>query len=320
MSVSQLDPRTMILSPMQLRRLRLRAGWKRFREAWSIYARNRLALLGLLLLAIFTIMAVAHPILMSTVWSKRVYDPFVGYDIDILQHPSAPSANHLLGTDALGRDVLSILLAATTPSFVTAIVAALATMLVGALIGALTAYFRGAVDSIFMHLADLSLLAPAPIVMVVIGFALDIDPFEFGLVYGLITGLGGVAIVLRAHALTVMARPFVDASRVAGAGAGRIIFRHLIPHLLPLATVNMMLTVTGAIFASGFIAFLGLSRARLSWGVMVYDAFTYQRVFQGDYAWHVMIPPALAISLFAASFYMIARGLHEVVEPRIRER
>jgi peptide/nickel transport system permease protein len=291
---------------------------RRLKQACTVYAQNRLAVFGALLILLFAMMAVAHPVLINTVWPKVVYDPQVGFDLAIYPHPSPPSQAHLLGTDTLGRDVLSRLLAATTPTFVMALVAALTTAIVGTLVGAFSAYFRGAVDSFFSHLADVALLAPAPLVMVVIGFMLDISPFQFGAIFGLLTGIGGVAIVMRSYALTVVTKPFIDAARVAGGGSLHIIFRHLVPHMLPLAAVNMMLAVTGAIFADGFVAFLGLSRARLNWGTMIYDSFTYQAL-SSTITWNVLVPSALAISLFAGAFYFIASGLHQVAEPRLRE-
>jgi|GEM_PF-97206 len=294
-------------------------GRRRAGDAWAVYSRNRLAVFGLALLALFILMAIAHPILLKTVWPKRIYDPVVGHDLKIFPHPSPPSPAHLLGTDTLGRDVLSILLAATTPTLLMALTAALTTALVGTLAAAVSAYFGGLADGFISHLADLSLLAPAPLVMVVVGFMLDISPLEFGVIYGVLAGIGGVMIVLRSHALTVMTRPFVDAARVAGAGPLHIISRHLVPHMLPLASVNMMLTVTGAVFANGFVAFLGLSRAQLNWGSMIYDSFTYQAV-NAAITWNVLIPSAMAISFFAMAFYFIARGLHDVADPRQAER
>ncbi len=89
--------------------------------------------------------------------------------------------------------------------------------------------------------------------------------------------------------------------------------------MLPLAAVHMLLSVVGAVFADGFTSFLGLSRVRLNWGSMIYTSFT-NRAVNSAITWNVLLPPALAISLFAASFYFIARGLHEVAEPRLRER
>jgi peptide/nickel transport system permease protein len=301
----------------QLRRLRLYS--RGFRESWGIFSQNKLAVFGLVLLLMYAIMAAIHPILMSSVWPNRIYNPDTGYDEMVFPHPSPPSSTHLLGTDSLGRDVLSRLLAATTPTFVLAITSAVVTAALSLLVGAVSAYSRGKVDTFLSNLSQLLLLAPAPLVMVVISGFGQIEALEFGLLYGLLTGLGGAAIIMRSYAMTVMAKPFIDASRVAGAGGTRIIFNHLIPQMLPLAAVQMLLTITGAIFADGFSSFLGLSRVRLNWGTMIWDAFTFLTL-SPTVPWNVLLPPALAISMFAAAFYFIARGLHEVAEPRIRQR
>ena len=301
----------------QLRRLSLYS--KGFREGWRIFSQNKLAVFGLVLLLIYAIMAVIHPMLMSTVWPNKIYNPSTGYDQDIFQHPAPPSSAHFLGTDSLGRDVLSRLLAATTPTFILAITAAVLTATLSLLVGAVSAYKRGKVDSFFSHLSELLLLAPAPLVMVVISGFVQIEAVEFGLLYGLLSGLGGAAIIMRSYAVTVMAKPFIDASRVAGAGGVRIIFNHLIPQMLPQASVQMLLTITGAVFADGFSSFLGLSRTRLNWGSMIWEALIFLNL-SPTLPWNTLIPPAVAISMFAASFYFIARGLHEVAEPRIRQR
>jgi peptide/nickel transport system permease protein len=253
-----------------------------FRENWSIFYRNKLAVFGLVLLIIYTLMAMLHPILMSTVWSNQVYNPDTGFDQRIFQHPAPPSTTHLLGTDNLGRDVLSRLLAATTPTFILAMTAALVTAALSTLVGALSAYYRGKLDAFFSHLSDLLLLAPAPLVMVVISGFGQIEALEFGLLYGFLAGLGGAAIIMRSYAATVMTKPFIDASRIAGAGAGQIIFNHLIPQMLPLAAVQTMLTITGAVFADGFSTFLGLSRVRLNWGSMIWDSFTFMNIYPGS--------------------------------------
>lgn len=300
-----------------LRRLSLYS--RGFRESWSIFSHNRLALFGLLLLFMYALMAVIHPILLATVWPNQIYNPETGFDPKVFQNPSPPSSTHLMGTDFLGRDVLSRLLAATTPTFILSMTAAILTAALSITIGALSAYFRGRVDSIFSHLSDLLLLAPAPLVMVVISGFGQIQALEFGLLYGLLAGMGGAAIVMRSYAVTVMSKPFIDASRVAGAGAGRILFNHLMPQMFPLAAVQTLLTITGAVFADGFSSFLGLTRVRLNWGSMIWDAFTFMNV-SPQVPWNVLLPPAIAISMFAASFYFIARGLHEIAEPRIRQR
>ena len=111
---------------------------------------------------------------------------------------------------------------------------------------------------------------------------------------------------------------FVEASRVSGAGARDIILHHIAPHLMPLASVLMMVTVTGAVIADGFLSFTGYNPNPLSWGTMVYNAIVYRAV-NASIPWNALLAPALAISLFAAAFYMVSRGIQQVVEPRMRE-
>jgi ABC-type dipeptide/oligopeptide/nickel transport system permease component len=311
-------------------RQRLRLSWRRFGESWRIFARNRLAVAGVALIALFALMAVAQPILMATVWPRQVYDPWVGIDLTIFPHPSSPSisSGHLLGTDALGRDTLSMLLASTPATFAVALTAAFTAAATGTLLGAIAAYFRGTVvDTVLGYLADVLLAMPAPILMIIIStrFIESVGYREFGLLYGLVAGASTVFLMMRSQALRLMAQPFIEASRAAGAGATRIILVHLVPHMLPLAAVQMMLTVANAVITYGFISFVGVVEFRLNWGAMVYFALTMMgtssiwAVSTGP-TWAHLLSPGLALSLFAAAFYFVSRGLHEVAEPRLRER
>jgi peptide/nickel transport system permease protein len=214
---------------------------------------------------------------------------------------------------------MSLLLAATRPTFTMAIIAAATTALISTLIGAISAFYRGAVDRVFSLISDTFLLAPPPLVLIVLSVLLEISPIKFGLIYGTLAGISGAAIVMRTYALTLISKPFIEASRVAGGGPRHIIFRHLIPHMLPMAAMYMMISVVGAVFADGFAAFMGLSEIRMNWGNLIYSSFVGQ-TFNAAITWNILLPSALAISLFAASFYFIARGLHQVAEPRLRER
>jgi ABC-type dipeptide/oligopeptide/nickel transport system permease subunit len=189
--------------------------------------------------------------------------------------------------------------------------------------GAISAYYQGSlIDTLFRYLSDMLLVFPAPIVMVIIGarFHEDINAFQYGVLYGLMAGGSYVAIVMRSQALTIMSKPFIAASWVSGAGGRRIILTHMIPHMLPLTAVQMMLTVIGAVISYGFIAFVGITRTDLSWGSMIYQAFTFSIDMLGKTPWLQMLSPAIALSLFAASFYFVSRGLHEIAEPRLRKR
>ena len=116
-----------------------RARWQVFLTGWHLFRRQPLGMLGVAIIIAYGIMAVVHPLLMSTVWTEtaagvRVYHPRTGFD-PMMMHPSTPSARHWLGTDALGRDVFSMLIAATTPEFVLGLTAAVTTAVTGSSIG-----------------------------------------------------------------------------------------------------------------------------------------------------------------------------------------
>lgn len=291
-----------------------------FRTGWGQFRHNRLAVLGLVIIGVYLVAAVVYPFLVGRVFPSGVYDPLTGFDPDVI-HPSGPGPGHLLGTDALGRDVLSQLLAATLPTWILAVVAALSTAVVATIVGAVAALFRGWVDAAIARVSDAFLLLPAPIFMLVIGTAPRseaIGPVTFGLIYGFVTGVGAGAIVIRAQALRVIASPFVDAARVAGGGRIRILFHHVLPHLYPLAALYMMLAVVGAIVADGFASWLGQTGTRTNWGTMVYNGITFPNPLTGTPVWNAILPPSIALSLFAAAFYLVSVGLREVADPRYR--
>ncbi|MGF1503932.1 MAG: ABC transporter permease subunit, partial [Anaerolineae bacterium] len=120
-----------------------------------------------------------------------------------------------------------------------------------------------------------------------------------------------------------LSKPFIEAARGTGGSEGRSIFTHLLPHMLPLTAANMMLAVTGAVIADGFIWFMGLRNVRVNWGAMIYDAlFFSSSVILPPEAipWHALLPPALALSVFALAFYLVSRGLLDVADPQGRRR
>nr|MBC8508901.1 ABC transporter permease subunit [Chloroflexota bacterium] len=190
--------------------------WRRTKMNWRIFAQSPLAIMGLILIVLFSLMAIAHPILMKTVWPRGIYDPATGFDLMVFPNPSPPIPGHILGTDSLGRDVLSMILAATTPTFTVGITAALSTAFVGTLLSVTAAYFQGKVDLIITNMADVFLLFPAPIIMVIIGARFrDLGPVQLGLFYGVVTGAGATTIVMRAQAIQVAAKPFMEAAHIA---------------------------------------------------------------------------------------------------------
>jgi peptide/nickel transport system permease protein len=301
-------------------RIRLRLARRSLAQNWALFKENRIGLVGLAIIAFFGLMAISHPILMKFVWEPRVYDPIIGYDISIIGHPSPPSATHLLGTDPLGRDVLSQLLYGTRFGFSLGISAAVISVVVATIMGALSAYYGGLIDVILMRLADVVIMLPFIAILVVLSAMIEFNGFTLAVVYGILVGFGGQTIVIKSQALMIKVKPFVEAARAAGGSDWHIIFKHLIPNLMPLAFLYMMFTVTGAVFAEAALSFFGLLNIRMSWGIMINTSQASGYLLAGPEYLHLMLPAGLAITLLCSAFYMVGRALDEVVNPRLRKR
>ncbi len=302
--------------PFVLARLRLIA--KSFKNGWSIFVESRLGLLSVVTVLVFALMAVSHPVLMATVWDSETFDPVTGYAFDQVEQPAPPSWRHLLGTDPLGRDVLSQLLYSTRSEFVLGITAAVVTVGIATLVGGMAAYYGGVLDAFFMRLADLIIALPTISLLIVLSALFHLNLFYLALIIGVLGGFGGTAIILKSQALTIRVKPFIEAARVAGGGHFHIIFVHIIPHLLPLSLLYMMFTVTSAIFAEAVLSFLGLLDLRMSWGIMIHTANAGGYLLGGTRYWWLVVPAAASITLLCSAFYLAGRALDEVVNPRLR--
>ena len=338
-------------------RVRLRMFWRGFRQSWAIFVQNKVGLVGLGIIVLFGLMALVQPLLVGTVWDPSVYDPVVGYEAAIIEktvvaddevddpatqidlfsarlvnplldigdtlgvpdQPARPSSRHLLGTDARGRDVLSQLMFSARAAFALGIVAALVSVLIATTVGAVSAFFGGVVDTLFMRLADLIILVPFLPILIVLSALIDFRLLHLALLIGVLGGFGGTAIVLKSQALAVSVKPFIDAARIAGGGRMHIIFRHVIPNVLPLSFLFMMFSVTEAISAEATLSFLGLLNIEMSWGVMINQARVQGYLLDPQY-WWLIVPAGTAVTLLAGSFFLVGRALDEIINPRLRGR
>ncbi len=301
-------------------RIRLELLWKGLRANAGLFAENRIGLVGLAIILTFALMAVAHPILMATVWDERTYDPVIGYAYDQFVQPAPPNAAHWLGTDPLGRDVLSQLMYSTRNEFALGLVAAFVTVTLATSIGAIAAYYGGVLDALFMRLADLIIMMPFVSILIVASALFRPDMVQLALIIGVLSGFGGTTVIIKSQALTIAVKPFIEAARVAGGGNRHILLTHILPNLLPLSFLYMMFTVTSAIFSEAVLSFFGLLDIRMSWGIMIHTAQTAGYLLGGTQYWWLLIPSGLSITLLCAAFYLVGRALDEVVNPRLRKR
>ena len=289
--------------------------------------------LGLAILALLLAGAAAHPLLQATIWNGQdsIFGPETGHDTN-LEHPTGPSVAHPLGTDALGRDVLSTLTFSLAPALQVTVLAALLVGLLSIAVGSLAAYFRGWVDLAATSVGDAFTLLPPAIALLVVGVGKPaFGMIDAGLLFGLLYGLGPAALVVRSRALQVIEKPFIDAARTAGSGPGRIIRTQMLPHLLPYAAIQMMGAGIGALTSVAFIQYLGATdRSRVGLGSMIYTAIDVQPVLptgygsfnMGDFhariGWTSLLSAGLAMTLIAAAFYLIAVGSRDAVIPNAR--
>ena len=310
---------TISIPEIPLWRAKLQMALNSLRGSWAMFAENPIGIIGLAVIVFYGLFAAAHPVLMATVWDKKVYDPVNGFDIEIAFHPSAPSMRHPMGTDVLGRDVLSQLMFSTRYEFALGMLAALATSIVATTIGAVSAYYGGLIDLLLMRLADLVYMMPLLPILIVLGALMDIGMIELAIVLGLLFGFGGTAIVVKSQALSVKVKPFIEAARIAGGSDFHIIFKHLVPNLLPISLLYMMFTVNTAIAYEAILSFFGLTTIEMSWGLMINVTQVFGYLLRFD-TWWLLFPASIAITTLCAAFYLVGRALDEVVNPRLRRR
>ena len=292
---------------------RRREHWlARIRDGWAIYRQNTVGRIGVILLLIFGLMAVASFI---PPWVDPMYHPMTGVD-PLISYSTGPSLRHWLGTDYIGRDIFSQLLAGARIAFMVGIASALMSILFGTTIGMVAGYAGKTTDRVLMRLADMIMVMPTLLVVLILSALFgQLNIWVIVLMIALFRW-PGVARVIRSQTLSLRRRPFIEAARVAGASHRRILFRHILPHVMPLALLYMTFRVTSAIIIEAALAFLGFGDpGTVSWGMMLQWVWKTGHMFQAPY-W--LLPPGLCISLITMAFYMTGRAMDDVLDPRLR--
>ncbi len=282
-------------------------------ENWAIYRKNPMGMGGLGLLVLFGLMALASfipPLL------DPMYHPMSGVDPEI-DKSVGPSARHLLGTDFMGRDILSQLLTGARVALLIGVSAAFMAVAIGTMVGMVAGYFGGIVDTLLMRLADIVMVLPGLLVILILSsVAGQLSIWNLVLIIALLKW-AGVSRIIRSQTLSLKVRPYVEAARVAGASHTRIMFRHMLPNVLPLSFLYMTFGVTSAILIEASLSFLGFGDpSTVSWGMMLQWVWKTGHMFKAPY-W--LLPPGICISLITLAFYLIGRAMDEVLNPRLRK-
>lgn len=268
---------------------------------WQRLRRNPTAVLGGLVVAAIALLALAAP------WVAP-YDPNA-IDVNAILKP--PSLTHPMGTDRLGRDVLSRMIYGARISLSVGLVAVGLATLIGVLLGAIAGYYRGLTDSFMMRLVDIMLAIPTFFLILAVIAFLEPSIFNIMVVIGL-TSWMGVARLVRAEFLGLHEREFVLAARAQGASDLRLIFRHYLPNSLAPVIVTVILSIAGAILVESGLSFLGLGvqPPAASWGNILTEGKEYIQ-----FAWWLSVYPGLAILVTVLSYNLLGEGLRDALDP-----
>jgi peptide/nickel transport system permease protein len=278
------------------------------RLLWVIgkrFSRNRLSVLGSVTVLLLIITSLFSPFIAP-------YDPTA---IDVHNVLSPPSREHLLGTDELGRDLLSRIIWGSRVSLKVGFIAVGIAITAGIIIGAISGFYGGLVDTILMRFVDIMLAFPTFFLILAVISILEQNIFTIMVVIGL-TNWMDVARLVRAEFLSLKEKDFVSAARAVGASDKRLIFKHILPNALSPVFVAATFGVAGAILIESGLSFLGLGvqPPEPSWGNILTAGKDNIEV-----AWWLSLYPGLAILITVLSYNLVGEGLRDALDPRLWE-
>lgn len=286
--------------------------WRRRRAAaagvWREFARDRGGLTGLIVLAVVVVLALLAPVITDRA------------ELDVTNAPGrplqAPTARFPLGTDIDGRSVLLLTLWGARVSLLVGFSATILSVLIGTIVGVAAAHYGGWLSAILLRFTDFFVVLPSLVLAIALSTVLPQGIATIILAVG-VTSWPTTARIVRAQALTIESRPYIERARALGGGHLHIIGKHVLPGVAPLVLANTTLVVGGSIIAESTLSFLGLGDpSAISWGSMLQRALQSGAVTGG--AWWYLLPPGLAIVVIVLCFTLVGRALETVLNPRLK--
>ncbi|ERT68217.1 hypothetical protein HMPREF0202_01860 [Cetobacterium somerae ATCC BAA-474] len=276
-------------------------------ELWKNLKRNKMALLGLVIIVIIVLLAIFA-------------DQIANYDQVVIKQNlrmrlKPPSAQHWLGTDEFGRDIFARLVHGARVSLKVGILAVGIAIAIGGFLGAVAGYYGGKLDNIIMRIMDIFLAVPSILLAIAIVSALGPNLLNLMIAVS-ISSVPRYARIVRASVLSIRDQEFIEAARAIGANDARIICRHIIPNSLAPVIVQGTLGVAGAILSTAGLSFIGLGiqPPAPEWGSMLSGGRQYLR-----YAWWVTTFPGVSIMITILSLNLLGDGLRDALDPRLKQ-
>jgi len=295
-----------------------------WRDAWHRLVRNRLAVFGMIVVALITIASLTGPVVIKEL--TGVSPDYIPSDAALLKaFPpfTAPdgsfSAKHPMGTDNQGRDLLARVLQGGQISLMVGLIATVMSLLIGVGYGAIAGYLGGRIDNLLMRVVDVLYSLPYIIIVIVL-LSMFKKQTAQGQVVLLFVALGSIswltmARIVRGQVLSLKNQEFVLAARATGVSTPRIIFRHIVPNTLGPVIVYATLTIPSVMLTEAFLSFLGfgVQPPLASWGSLAADGIQHI----GIYPWQLLCPGlTMGLTLFALNF--LGDGLRDALDPQMR--
>lgn len=282
-------------------------GDDRLRRAWFRFRQSKLSMIGAGMVAV---------VLFFTLFGGFLapFPEHVAGGVDTANRFQAPSWTHPFGTNELGQDVLSLVMAGTTVSVLAGFGVVLIGSVIGTLVGAIAGFVGGWTDEILMRLTDLTLTIPGLILAMAVAAALG--PGFGNMVIAIsLSWWPGYARLVRGEVLAAREEVYVTAARAIGAGPGRILFRHILPNVLSPIIVKMSLDMGFAILTVAALGFIGIGvrPPTPEWGTLL----SLSRSYMPDYWWTAMAP-GMAMFLAVFGFNLLGDGLRDILDPKAR--
>ena len=274
---------------------------------WKTLSSSKLGLFGLSILFLFLIIALFAPILAPFNPMERVGQPF-----------GEPSSTFLLGTNDVGQDILSELIYGSRISLMIGVIAALISIVLGIIVGIVAGYYGGKVDNFLMRVVDLVLVVPFLPLMILLAAFIGPSFWNIILVISLISW-ASPARVIRSQVLNLKTKGYVEAAKSIGTKASKIMLKHIMPGVIPIALSQFVMAASSAILIEASLSFLGLGDPFVkSWGTILYYAQARGAFLTDAWLWWVL-PPGLLITTLVIGFAFTGYSLEEIMNPRLRK-
>ena len=275
------------------------------KEVWRRLCKNKLAIVGLVLVIIIVLGSIFAPLL-----TPYEYDA-----MDLLHAKQFPSLEHPLGTDHYGRDILTRILYGGRTSLLISVIAIAISLIVGGLLGAVASYFGGFQENVIMRLLDILMAVPGLLLAVAISASLGVGKLNCAIAIG-VSSIPSFARIIRASVLSIKGQEYIEAAKACGVRDWTIILRHVIPNSLAPIMVQSTLRVGESIMMISSLSFIGLGvqPPTPEWGSMLAMGRDLIRDF-----WPIVTFPGIAIMLTLIAFNLLGDGLRDALDPRLKQ-